>query len=154
MKVHDYMSINPVTIHQEESLLKARNIMKQQQLYHLPVMGDNNELVGIINYHTILSFAPSSGSPINFWEMLDIISRMKVEDVMGKHPVTINPDSPIENASTLMRDENVEALPVMNQNVLEGIITDHDIHNAFTDIIRVLRKSDFDFSSVGKKGSL
>lgn len=148
MKVKDYMTRNVITVKEEDSLLQARNSMKKNQIRHLPVLNDEGKLVGIITFSDIMGYTPSQAISMNFWEMMDIISRKKVKDAMTIAPATVIPDMPIEDVATLFREEKVGMLPVIEENQLVGIITDTDILNAFTDLMRVLRKEKFDFSKI------
>ena len=63
-------------------------------------------------------------------------------------PPIATPDMPIEDAATLIREEKLDALPVVNNGKLAGIITGTDIINGFTDLMRVLRKESYDFSKL------
>lgn len=153
MNVEDYMSKNVITVKENDSLLTARNTMKKNQIRQTPVVGEDGKLVGMLTYSSILSYTPSQAIPINFWEMVDIISRKKVKDMMEVTPAITTPDMPIESAATLVREEKVAALPVMSGNELVGILTDTDILNAFTDLMRALRKEEYDFSKILPGGS-
>lgn len=148
MKVKDYMTRNVITVKEEDSLLQARNSMKKNQIRHLPVLNDEGKLVGIITSSDIMGYTPSQAIPMNFWEMMDIISRKKVGDAMVVAPATATPDMPIEDVATLFREEKVGILPVIEENQLVGIVTDTDVLNAFTDLMRVLRKEKYDFSKI------
>ncbi|MCD4782902.1 MAG: CBS domain-containing protein [Candidatus Eremiobacteraeota bacterium] len=148
MKVKDYMTGNVITVREEDSLLQARNSMKKNQIRHLPVLNDEGKLVGIITFSNIMGYTPTQAISMNFWEMMDIISRKKVKDAMTVAPATATPDMPIEDVATLFREEKVGILPVIEENHLIGIITDTDVLNAFTDLMRMLRKEKYDFSKI------
>lgn len=45
---------------------------------------------------------------------------------MQPHPVTVEPDTPAEAALSLMATQDVTCLPVLANNKLVGILTDHD----------------------------
>jgi len=150
MKVRDYMTRNVITVKENDSLLQARNLMKKNQIRYLPVLNEESKLVGIITFSDIMGYTPSQAISMNFWEMMDIISRKKVEDAMTVAPATVAQDMPIEDVATLFREEKVGMLPVIEDNRVAGIITDTDILNAFTDLMRVLRKEKYDFSKIHK----
>jgi len=55
---------------------------------------------------------------------------MKANDIMTPQPVTVTPDTPIDEAARLMKDQNVGMLPVVEaegSKQLVGVITDRDI---------------------------
>ena len=52
---------------------------------------------------------------------------MKVSEVMSSPPVTVTPGTPVRQAAALMRENDVGALPVLEQGQLVGIVTDRDL---------------------------
>jgi len=50
-----------------------------------------------------------------------------INEVMTHDPRTLTPDSPIEEAARLMRDEDVGSIPVVEGQKCVGTITDRDI---------------------------
>jgi CBS domain-containing protein len=55
---------------------------------------------------------------------------MKAQDIMTPQPVSVTPDTPIDEAARLMKDQNVGLLPVVEaegSKQLVGVITDRDI---------------------------
>ena len=52
---------------------------------------------------------------------------MKVRDIMTSDVAYAAPDTTLEEIAVLMRDENVGSIPVLDDSVLIGIVTDRDI---------------------------
>lgn len=52
---------------------------------------------------------------------------MKVRDIMTSDVAYAAPDTTLEDIAVLMRDENVGAIPVLDDEMLVGIVTDRDI---------------------------
>jgi CBS domain-containing protein len=52
---------------------------------------------------------------------------MKITDVMTPNPRTCQPHSTVQDAATLMRDEDVGAIPVVEGGRVIGMVTDRDI---------------------------
>ncbi|CAN5259221.1 CBS domain-containing protein [soil metagenome] len=55
---------------------------------------------------------------------------MKANEIMTAEPVCVTPDTPIQEAARLMKDQNVGMLPVVQaegSRQLIGVITDRDI---------------------------
>ena len=52
---------------------------------------------------------------------------MLVYERMTHHPFTVHPDTPVESALKIMRQEKVRRLPVMDKNKLVGIVTEKDL---------------------------
>jgi CBS domain-containing protein len=55
---------------------------------------------------------------------------MKARDIMTKNPSTVSPDTKLQEAARMMKDQNVGILPVVEaagSTTLVGVITDRDI---------------------------
>lgn len=52
---------------------------------------------------------------------------MKVKDIMTKDVAYLSKDDPIEKAAQLMKQHDVGSIPVCNQDIVVGIVTDRDI---------------------------
>jgi len=52
---------------------------------------------------------------------------MKVRDIMTPNPRTAEPDTTLEEIATLMKEEDVGAIPVMEDGRVAGVVTDRDI---------------------------
>lgn len=143
MIVERYMTKNVITVKSDDSLLIAAKKMKQNMIRHVPVVGEDNKLVGIISNRDIHKHTPPPGT-VSEGEEHDTLVRIKVEEAMARHPMSVHPDTPLEDVATLMRDEKIGALPVTQDSKLVGIISESDIFNAFTDVIRLLKKKGVD----------
>ena len=63
------------------------------------------------------------------WEIAGYLSKLAVGDVMikAKDVVTIGPEVPIEEAARIMVEKKVGSLPVVDDDVVIGIITETDL---------------------------
>lgn len=52
---------------------------------------------------------------------------MQLKNIMTNNVSTVNPNSSVKDAATLMRDLNVGSIPVCNDKQPVGIVTDRDI---------------------------
>jgi CBS domain-containing protein len=60
---------------------------------------------------------------------------MTVNEVMTRDPRTLTPDSTVEEAARLMRDDDVGSLPLVEGSKCVGTVTDRDI------VLRVVAES-------------
>lgn len=111
------MIYDPVTIAKEKTVGDALNLMKENKIGGIPVV-ENNKLIGIVTNRD-LRFQKDMGRLIS--------------DVMTKdNLITIN-RSDINNASTVLADNKIEKLPVIDNNGdLVGLITYKDIMKVIT----------------------
>ncbi len=52
---------------------------------------------------------------------------MKVKDAMHKGVDWVSPDTPVNELAKLMRDHDIGAIPIVNNDRLIGMVTDRDI---------------------------
>ncbi len=85
-----------------------------------------------------------NGKPIGIVTEKDLIAKVvaknktpakvKVEEVMSHPIITINPNTSLRDAATLMIKRGIRRLPVIEGGVLVGIITDNDILSVSIDL--------------------
>ncbi|HOV64149.1 MAG TPA: CBS domain-containing protein, partial [Spirochaetia bacterium] len=73
-------------------------------------------------------------------EMNFLLSKLTVETVMTKKVITIDGDTPVEDAARIMVDNDIGGLPVMKGNTLVGIITESDIFKMFLELFGTREK--------------
>ena len=135
MLVRERMSTRPVTIPASMPITQALRVMRQSQVRRLPVLNEEGQLIGIVSEKDLLYASPSPATSLSIYEMHDILSRLRVTDVMTTDPVTIPPDIPLEEAARIMADNKIGGLPVMEDDKLVGIITETDIFKVFLEML-------------------
>ena len=139
MFVGRYMTANPLTVPENMPVQEAEEIMRKHQIRRLPVV-KGEKLVGIVTEIDLLRVSPSSATSLSMFELNYLLSRLQVKEAMTKNPRTISPEATIEEAALIMRENNVGALPVVENGKLVGIITESDIFDAYIDLMG-LRKT-------------
>ena len=123
MLVKELMQKEVVVVYGGNTVRKAAEEMSVNNRGFLPVYDsmENKNLIGVLSNADIVSKVVSKG--------LDP-SSITVSDIMIKKVISISPEAPTSEAMTLMRKYAVKRLPVMENNVLQGIISSNDILNA------------------------
>ena len=127
MYVSNRMTSNPVTITSKTSARKALDVMQSKRFSNIPVV-DDGHLVGIIAKEDIINqyFCGEKGCTL----MEDTL----VDEIMTRHFITVKKMDYIEKAISLLKEKDVNALPVLDtDDKLVGIITRSDIFEAFSD---------------------
>lgn len=141
MLVKNWMSKEVITLDADDSMQHAIYIMKEKNIKMLPVMDDGN-LAGIITDRDLKKASPSDATTLDMHELLFLISKIKVRNLMIKPVYTARPNDTVEEAASLLLEKRISGLPVLDENDrLIGIITK-------SDIFRVL----LSLSGLGKKG--
>ncbi|MFO8009336.1 MAG: CBS domain-containing protein [Dehalococcoidia bacterium] len=125
MLVRDVMTTNVVTVPSNTPVLDARKIMETHNIRRLPVV-DKGKLVGVVTKNMTRRAAPTEATSLSVWEINYLTAKMKVKDIMRKNPVTATPDITVECAVATAQERGVGALPVVEDNLVVGIITTND----------------------------
>jgi acetoin utilization protein AcuB len=133
MLVKDRMSANPVTVRTDTSLKEALDLVRSSPFRHLPVLDENDKLVGIVTEKSLVYASPISSTTLSVFEVDYILSRTKVGQVIQGEVITVGPDLPIEEAARVMIDHRFGCLPVVEDDKLVGIISDTDIFRVFVE---------------------
>lgn len=128
MLIREWMTRQVVVVTPETSLFKAAKLMKEHDIRRLPVTNEKHQLVGIISDRDVKAASPSKATTLDMYELMYLLSEIKVRDVMTAHPISVSCDETVESAAMLMGEKGFGGLPVVDaEGVVIGIITDHDI---------------------------
>jgi acetoin utilization protein AcuB len=134
MRIKDVMTKNPITVDSETLILDARKIMKENNIRRLPVV-DKGKLVGIVAKHDIDEAAPPPTTSTSAYEFHNVLSKMKVKEVMKKNLVTLSPDTPFEEALKIGQKNRIGSFLVVENGKLVGIATESDIVRFLTRVL-------------------
>lgn len=132
MLVKDCMTRHPVMISLSTKAAEAENLMTENKVRHLPVVGDGKRLEGLVTRQS-LTIKPDMLGSLNVWEITRYLANMTVKDLMVSlgEVVAIAPDRTIERAARTMSEHKIGCLPVVEDGIVVGIITEVDLMNAF-----------------------
>lgn len=122
IEIESIMSTDLVTLEPTDSVDRARSLMHDRRIHHLPVV-DDGELVGLVTLTNVLaasdSFLRDSDSSIHPRDIAVI-------DVMVTDVVTVDEHAGIRQAALFLEKHRIGCLPVVTDGSLRGIITDTD----------------------------
>jgi acetoin utilization protein AcuB len=136
MLVKDYMTRHPVLISPETAAAEAQKIMLENKIRHLPVVGDGKRLLGLLT-RARLRVPPEDLGSLNVWEISRLLSNLGVKDIMLKKKdlITIDQDATIERAAQQMLEQKVGCLPVIEDDIVIGILTEVDLLRKLFDLL-------------------
>lgn len=140
MLVRDRMSRHPITVRPDVPIHEALQIMRREKIRRLPVLDENDRLVGIVAEKDLLYASPSSAKALNVYELQYLLSKLTVGDVMTRNVITTTEFTPLEEAAKVMVDNKIGALPVMRGDKLVGIITETDVFKVFLELLGAREK--------------
>ena len=135
MLVKDRMTPNPVTITTSTTFPEAYRIIRENKIRHLPVVDENEKLVGVVTRTDLLHASPSAATTFSVFEVNYLLANLHASKVMSSPPITVPEDAPLEEAAKVMVKKKIGCLPVMRNGTLVGLITETDIFETFVEIL-------------------
>ena len=127
MLVRDWMTKSVVALEVGDSMQDAGRLMKEKNVRMLPVM-DKGRLVGVVTDRDLKRASASDATTLEIHELLYLISKIKVKDIMSKDVVTVPVDFTIEETAEILLKNKISGAPVVDgQGHLAGVITQTDI---------------------------
>jgi CBS domain-containing protein len=141
MKVKDLMTTNVLTVRPSAQLKEAASLLAERRISGLPAVDDQGRVLGVLSEGDILykeTGAKDKPGLID-WLLsvppsgLDLkLAAKTVGEAMSAPALTIGPRRPVTEAASVMIDEGVNRLPVIDdEERLIGIITRADLVRAF-----------------------
>lgn len=142
LKARDIMTKDVVTVTPDTEITRAAKLLLDNHFNGLPVVDDNGRLVGIICQDDLVIQQKKLPLPSVFTfldGLIPLTSYRSLEKEMGKiaatkvvqamtpDPITIDPDASLEDIATLMVNNNIHTLPVLDQDRLVGVIGKEDV---------------------------
>src|SRR5256885_11288101 len=118
MKVNEIMTRDPKTAQLDSTLEEVAVLMKDENVGAIPIVNEDEELVGIITDRDIVVRCVAEGKEA---------SDTTVEDVLSEDLTTVEPDSDVEKAARLMAQKQIRRLPVVEDGELIGMVSIGDI---------------------------
>ncbi|MEI7667504.1 MAG: CBS domain-containing protein [Erysipelotrichaceae bacterium] len=135
MFVKNKMTVNPISVHPDQTISEVLDLMHANQIHRIPVV-EKGKLVGLVTQGVVQENTPSHLTTLSIHEMNYLLSKTKVIDIMLKRVTTINAEALIEEAADIMDKQDIGCLPVVGEdNVLLGILTTSDILKAFVELL-------------------
>lgn len=119
LQVSQFMATDLFTVRPDDIVDFAATLMDWRHVRHVPVEGDDGELVGLVSYRALLRLVATG--------RVGGDHKVTVDEIMNRNPVTVNSDATTVQAIRLMREAQVACLPVVDDGKLLGLITEHDL---------------------------
>ncbi len=140
MIAEEVMVKKVITIKGGDTLDTAQDLMVENSIRHLPVV-DGGGLVGILTESDIRgAFLSDIHLKSDTAPKLDP-KTMKVKNHMTRDPLTVVPETNIEDAALLIYENKIGCLPVVRDNKLVGIISSMDFLGLFIDMMGIIHSS-------------
>ncbi len=127
ISLNKIMTKRPITISINDRLIHARNILFDKNVSVLPVL-DGEDLIGLISEGMIARAFANFRNKVPGRHQEERLRYILVADAMKTDPPTLKEDDSIGEAATIMLEEGMRAVPVLNaNNKLVGIVSKTDM---------------------------
>jgi len=138
----DIMTTSVITVRPDTSTRELVKILGEHKVNGVPVVDENSRLVGIVTEADIVDQCKKLHIP-SFFNFLDGIIFLEnpshleeqikkmagttVGDIMTRDVRTVVPDTPVQDIATIMAEDHINSIPVMEDEKLVGIVGRWDV---------------------------
>ena len=134
MYVDRIMTREVLQVAEDARIPQMAALMRDHRVRHLPVVRDSR-LVGLVTSHDLERVSPSPMTTFSVGEANYLLGKLTAAKVMRTQVITCVPDTLVEEAARLLRQEKIGCLPVVEKGgKLVGILTHEDLLDFFLDI--------------------
>ncbi len=130
LTVRDIMTERPRSVGVDAPLRSAVMDMRRSGVGALPVVDEENRVIGLLSErellrHLLSHYLPRAGGPRS--GPPGAAARRTVRDVMTRQVLCVSPHQPLAEVASLMLNKDVERVPVVRDGILVGFLTRGDI---------------------------
>jgi len=140
MFVGERMSRPVISVSPDAPINEVLAMFKKEHIRRAPVIKDG-KLQGIVSERDLLNASPSPVTTLSVWEMNYLISKVTVKRVMSKKVITVDKDTPIEEAARIMADKKIGGVPVVSAGKVVGMITETDLFKILLELMGARQKA-------------
>lgn len=142
LKAKDIMTRKIITVSPDTEITNAAKILLEKRINGLPVVDAFGKLVGILCQSDLVAQQKSIPIPSVFTLLesfipltsikridkeVEKIAALTVKQAMTANPVTVSPETDIEDVAKLMVDNKYHTLPVMKGDKVVGVVGKEDV---------------------------
>ena len=133
MFIADYMTADPLTITADILIPEARRLLDDNHFRHLPVVDEENKLIGVVTDRDLRSAYPSRAiDEDTYEEIFKIVASTAVADIMSTNCSCVSIEATLDDALMVFDRDKVGALPVVTEDdVVIGIFSMRDLTAAY-----------------------
>lgn len=140
--VAEIMTKDVVTARPDTTIRELAEIFVTRRIGSLPVMDASGKLLGMVTESDLVEQGKNIHLPtvITLFDWVIYLESEKsletelhrmgagtVEEIYSRNPVTITPEQPLSAAADMMSSHHVNAIPVVKDGALQGIVSRIDI---------------------------
>ena len=115
MKVAEWMVKDPIVVTLDQRVQDCVELMREHSIRHLPVV-ENQRLIGLV-----------TESDLREVFLATLVEDLTIQGVMITEPLTVTPDTEIEDAAKLIYYRKIGGLPVVDDEGDFHIVTNYNL---------------------------
>jgi acetoin utilization protein AcuB len=127
MILEDIMNKEVVTLKESDSIQTAIEIIRGKKIRHIPIVNNENQLVGLVSNQDIRDATPSIfRANFHLEDLQKPLSTIMKKDIITGHPLDF-----VEEVAAVFYENRIGCMPILSENKLVGIITETDLLHTF-----------------------
>ncbi len=126
LQVQDLMTDHVFSVRENEDLAQLTALMEDIHVRHVPVIDEEGILRGLVSHRDLLSSVLYAQQDLPQNELQELLKSMTVKEIMVEGVETAEADQDITDAGSIMLDNKLGCLPVVEGDRLVGILTEAD----------------------------
>ena len=139
MSLDVIMSTDLKTVAPQDSLATVRKLMHENRIHHVPVLNEEDNLVGLVTLTDVLA---ATDSILRDDDSRLHATEIKVQDIMVQNLVTIDEHASLRQAALFLEKHRIGCLPVVTNGNLRGIVTDTDFVGVAINLLEQIEESE------------
>jgi len=139
MSLDVIMSTDLKTVSPNDTLASVRTLMHDNRIHHVPVLNNEDELVGLVTLTDVLA---ATDSVLRDDESRIHARDIKVADFMVQDLATIDEHASLRQAAMFLEKHGIGCLPVVTDGSLRGIVTDTDFVGVAINLLEQIEESE------------
>jgi CBS domain-containing protein len=138
--VRDVMTQPAITVGPSDTVRLVGELMLKHHIHGVPVVDDDNHLLGIVLLddlikretrptHLLASISSEDAYDVmeNYRQEYDRIMGVTASSIMRADPPPVAPEDPVAQAAGIMVNEDMDMLPVVEDDKVVGVVSEWDI---------------------------
>ena len=126
--IKEIMTTELISVSPDTSYEKIKSIFSKNDFHHIPVVNTDRSVAGIISrmdwLNSLKDLAEQTAGKVYNQKVL---TAMVAKDFMTENPLVLDPDDNIGLAADIFLANKFHAVPIVEDNQIQGILTAHDL---------------------------
>ena len=120
------MSRDVVTLNQNDKLLVADDVMKLGRIRHIPIVDDDDSLVGIVSQRDLFLSGLVKALGYGSVDQRRALDSVLIKESMKSDVVQVAPSTPLCDAARTMMEKKIGCVVAVENGKIAGILTEGD----------------------------